>query len=218
MDRDRERFYDSEAQGEDQPGSAAQEQPPREQEMDDRQFFFETLDHLRSALQAGWSVPLTGKRVVDVDMCLMMVEDLERNLPDAIQMSMQIVAEQERIRNESESAAMNCVSKAEMRANAALEKAKNSAEQIMANAENEARLIVQDAEDRADHMVEESEIVRQAREEARDIINEARVNAQELRLKASHDAEMMMADAEDKLSDALKAMRRKRSEYADDGD
>lgn len=216
MDRDREKYYDSEPQEESQTESPAAEQP-REEEIDDRRFFFETLSHLRSALQAGRPIPLSNKRLVDVDMCLMMVSDLERNLPDAIQMSMQIISEQERIREESESAAMNRVSKAEMRANAALEKAKTSAEQIMGNAENEARMILQDAEDRANHMVQESEIVRRAREEARNITNEARVNAQELRLKAAHDAEMLMADAEARLTDALKTVRRSRAEYADEG-
>ena len=214
MERDQERFYEDENQ--EQVVSPEQAQPVEEDEVNDMTFFLETLRHLRSAIQSGKNVPLTGKKIVDAEMCLMMISDLERNLPDAVQYGMQMFSERERILGDAETAAMNRISSAEMRANTALEKAKSTAEQIVADAENEAHAILADAEDRADHMVEESEIVRQAREEARIIKNDARVEASELRLKANHDAYQLLTSVEDELSEACKAVRRRRAELGDE--
>ena len=213
MERDQERFYEDETQ---EQVVAPEQQPVEEEEINDMTYFLETLRHLRSAIQSGKNVPLTGKKIIDADMCLMMISDLERNLPDAVQYGMQMFSERERILGNAENAAMNRISSAEMRANTALEKAKATAEQIVADAENEAHAILADAEDRADHMVEESEIVRQAREEARIIKNDARVEASELRLKASHDAYQLLTSVEDELSESCKAIRRRRAELGDE--
>ena len=214
MERDQERFYEDEAL--EQAVAPEEEQPAAEEEVNDMMFFLETLRHLRSAIQSGKNVPLTGKKIIDAEMCLMMINDLERNLPDAVQYGMQMFSERDRILGDAETAAMNRISSAEMRANTALEKAKSTAEQIVADAENEAHAILADAEDRADHMVEESEIVRQAREEARIIKNDARVEASELRLKATHDAYQLLTSVEDELNESCKAIRRRRAELGDE--
>ena len=213
MERDQERFYEEENQAE---APVQDQEVPAEEEVNDMMFFLETLRHLRSAIQSGKNVPLTSKKIIDAEMCLMMISDLERNLPDAVQYGMQMFSERERILGDAETAAMNRISSAEMRANTALEKAKTTAEQIVADAENEAHAILADAEDRADHMVEESEIVRQAREEARIIKNDARVEASELRLKANHDAYQLLSSVEDELSEACKSVRRRRAELGDE--
>ena len=214
MERDQERFYEDESQ--EQVVSPEQEQPEQEEEVNDMMFFLESLRHLRSAIESGKNVPFSNKKMVDAEMCLLMIDDLERNLPDAVQYGMQMFSERERILGDAENAAMNRISSAEMRANTALEKAKTTAEQIVADAENEAHAILADAEDRADHMVEESEIVRQAREEARIIKNDARVEASELRLKANHDAYQLLSSVEDELNEACKAIRRRRAELGDE--
>ena len=215
MDHDQEKFYD----GEDMEVQAGQQaQQNAVEEIDDMKYFLELLKHIRAAIRSGANVPLTSKKIIDADKCLMIIDDMERNLPDAVQYGMQMYAERERILGSAETAAMNRVSSAEMRANAALEKAKNDAEQIVADAENEAHAILADAQERADHMVDENEIVRQAREEARIIKNDARVEASELRLKASHDAYQLMAEVEDELAEACKAIRRRRAELGDDAD
>ena len=181
-------------------------------------YFLELLKHIRSAIRSGANVPLTNKKIIDADKCLMIIDDMERNLPDAVQYGMQMFSERERILGNAETAAMNRVSSAEMRANAALEKAKNDAEQIMADAENEAHAILADAQDRANHMVDENEIVRQAREEARIIKNDARVEASELRLKANHDAYQLLTSVEDELTEACKAIRRRCAELGDEAE
>lgn len=212
MDRDQDRFYEDEAVE----SREDLRQSQNEDDIDDMRYFLELLKHIRSAITAGTSVPLTGKKIIDADKCLMIIDDMEKNLPDAVQYGMQMYSERERIMGEAETRAMNRVSSAEMRANAALEKARDDAEQRVLEAENEARSILQDAQERADHMIDESEIMRQAREEARIIKNDARVEASEMRLKAQHDAYQMLASVEDQLTEACKNIRRRRSELGDD--
>ena len=213
MDRDQAKFY----QDEDQEIRA--EEQEFVDDIDDMKYFLELLKHIRAAIQSGTNVPLmSGKKVVDAKKCEMIIDDMERNLPDAVQYGMQMYAEQERILGNAEKAAMSRVTSAEMRASAALEKAKRDAEQIIADAENEAHAIRSDAQERADHMVSENEIVRRAREEARIIKNDARVEAAELRLKANHDAYQLLATVEDELVEACKAIRRRRAELGDEAD
>ena len=214
MERDRDKFYSddvNESQG-------GYDSSNHTEEIDDMKYFLELLKHIRAAIKSGANVPLTSKKIIDADKCLMMIDDMERNLPDAVQYGLQMYNERDRILGNAESAAMTRVSSAEMRANAALEKAKAEAEQRIIDAENEARAIIEDAQDRADRMIEESEIVRQANEEARIIRNDARVEANELRLKASHEAFEVLAAVEDELSSAYKSVRRRRKELGDTSD
>jgi len=213
MDRDQGKFYEDEDQE-----LRAEEQQDFVDEIDDMKYFLELLKHIRAAIRSGANVPLTNKKIIDAEKCLMIIDDMERNLPDAVQYGMQMFAEQERILGNAEKAAMNRVTSAEMRASAALEKAKADAEQIIADAENEAHAIRSDAQERADHMVSENEIVRRAREEARIIKNDARVEAAELRLKANHDAYQLLATVEDELVEACKTVRRRRAELGDEAD
>ena len=214
MDHDQEKFYEDE----DQEVRAEPQEQQNVDEIDDMKYFLELLKHIRAAIRSGTNVPLTNKKIIDADKCLMIIDDMERNLPDAVQYGMQMYSERERILGNAETTAMNRVSSAEMRANAALEKAKNDAEQIMIDAENEAHAILADAQERANHMVDENEIVRQAREEARIIKNDARVEASELRLKANHDAYQLLASVEDELTEACKAVRRRRAELGDEAE
>ena len=193
MGQDQEKFYeDEELESRENP-----QQSQNEGDIDDMKYFLELLKHIRAAINAGTNLPLTSKKIIDADKCLMIIDDMERNLPDAVQYGLQMSSERDRILGNAETAAMNRVSSAEMRANAALEKAKDEAEQRIIDAENEAHAILADAQERADHMIDESEIVRQAREEARIIKNDARVEASEMRLKANHDAYQLLASVED---------------------
>ena len=176
MDREQDKFYEEEAQG-----TRENQQTRQMDEVNDMRYFLELLKHIRAAINSGTSVPLTGKKIIDAEKCLMIIDDMEKNLPDAVQYGLQMYSEQERIMNEAETKAMNRISSAEMRVNAALERAREDAEQRVLDAENEARAILDDAQERADHMIDESEILRQAREEARIIKNDARVEASEVR-------------------------------------
>ena len=211
MDRDQEKFYEDEELD-------AREDNPQDQheEVDDMKYFIELLKHIRAAINAGTSVPLTNKKIIDAEKCLMIIDDMEKNLPDAVQYGLKMYSEQDRILGEAETKAMNRISSAEMRVNAALDRARASAEQQVMDAENEARAILDDAQARADHMVDESEILRRAEEEARILKNNAKVDASEMRLKAQHDAYQLLSSVEEQLADACKAIRRRRSELGDE--
>lgn len=213
MDRDQEKFYEDE-----ELESREEEFEEDGQDIDDMSYFIELLKHLRTVIERGSKVPLTNRVIVDADKCLMIVDDLERNLPDAVQYGMQMYSERNRIMGDAEETAISRVTSAEMRANAVLENARKEAEQMVVDAEAEANAILEDAQERADHMIDESEIVRQAREEARIIKNDARVEASELRLKASHDAYQLLAGVEDELAEACKSVRRRRTELGDEAE
>ena len=215
MSNDPERFYEEEDQENKDQNPAEERQIPAD-DVDDMRYFLELLKHIRMAIRSGSSLPFTTKKVIDAEKCLRIIDDMEQNLPDAVQYGMQMFTERDRILGEAETTAMNRVSSAEMRANAALDDARREAKQIVTDAENEANAILEDAQDRAERMVEESEIVRQAREEARIIKNDARVEASELRLKATHDAYQLLSSVEDELNDACVRVRNRRAELDDE--
>ena len=214
MDRDQDKFYEEE----EQEVRAEAQQPDMMDGMNDMRYFLELLKHIRAAILSGSNLPLSNKKIIDAREVLRMLDDMEQNLPEAIQYGMQMFSERDRLLGNAETAAMNRVTSAEMRANAALEKARSEAEQIVADAENEAHAILADAQERADHMVDENEIVRRASEEARIIKNDARVEASELRLKANHDAYQLLTSVEDELNEACKAIRRRRAELGDEAE
>lgn len=214
MDHDQEKFYEAEEQQ-----AQAEAQPMNDHEdVNDMVYFIELLKHLRILIERGSRVPLTGKALIDVESCLRIIDEMDVNLPDAIQYGMQMYSEQKRILGDAESTAISRVTSAEMKANKALENARREADQMVMDAEDEARAILEDAQERADHMISDSEIVRQARDEARSIKNDARVEAGEMRLKASHDVYRMMSEVEGRLDETLKEMRRLRSEMTSDAE
>lgn len=214
MDHDQEKFYEAEEQQ-----SQAEAQPVNDHEdVNDMVYFIELLKHLRILLERGSRVPLTGKALIDVESCLKVIDEMDSNLPDAIQYGMQMYSERSRIMGDAENTAISRVTSAEMKANKALENARREADQIVVDAEDEAKAILDDAQERADHMISDSEIVRQARDEARSIKNDARVEAGEMRLKASHDVYRMMSEVEGRLDETLKEMRRLRSELTSDAE
>lgn len=207
-----EKFYEEE--NERQPETAVIE--PRANEVDDMKLFIELLRHLRLAIETGKNVPLTSKKVIDAAHCLRIIDDLDKNLPDAVQYGLQMYSERDRIMGNAETAAMNKVASAEMRANATMDKAESEAQARIEDAKNHAQDIVADARERADKMVQDSEIMRQAREEARNMLNDARVEANEIRLKATHDAYKALTTVEDQLGAALDGVSRLRKEYSEE--
>lgn len=210
MERDPQNIYEAEEQ---QPQTDVQT-PAEEndEEVNDMVYFIELLKNLRTLIDQGSRVPLTGKALVDVEKCHIVLDEMDRNLPDAIQYGMKMYAEKARIMGDAEDTAISRVTTAELKAKKALESARRDANQILNDAEEEARAILDDASDRAAQMVSESEVVRRAEEDARNILSEARLEAGETRLKASHDVYQMLSDVEANLDDTLKEIRRLRSE------
>ena len=219
MDRDQQHYYtDEEVESRD---TAAPEEDPiqaQPDEIDDMGFFMELLGHLRTMIQMGKRIPLTGRSLVDSDSCMMIIDDLEKNLSAAILFCQKMGAEKDRILNLASEKAMKRVAESELRAKQATQRANEEAAQILSDAEAEANAIVADAQERADRMVAESEVVRRADEDARSIRNEARVDADEMRLKANHDAYQLLGSVESQLAGAcekLRSMRKKLGEEED---
>ena len=115
MDHDQEKFYTDE-----ELDSREDVQPEEEQEIDDMSYFLELLKLLRTAIECGSRIPLSSKVVIDANNCLKIVDDLESNLPDAVQYGMQMYSERKRIMGDAEETAISRVTSAEMRANAVL--------------------------------------------------------------------------------------------------
>lgn len=213
MDHDQENFYNEE-----EARIPAEDQQEAGREVNDMTYFLELMKHLRTLLERGSRVPLSNRVIVDAVKCTMILDEMDRNLPDAIQYGMQMYSERDRLLGDAENDAISRVTSAEMKANKALENARREAERIVVEAEDEAQALLDDAHERAEHMINESEIVRQAREEARNIKNDARVEAGETRLKASHDAYRLLTQVEGQMDESLKELRRLRSELTNEGD
>ena len=207
MDRDQEKYYPEDYDLEE---NAQDNDAP--EEINDMKYFIELLKYMRTVIEEGANVPLTNKKIINADICLKIIDDMEQNLPDAVQFGSQLYNEENRILVTAEQKAANMVSSAEMRATATLDKAKDEAEQQLTDAENEADAIIADAKERAAHLVSESVVLEEAREEARILKSEARVEANEVRLQAIHDAKVLLNDVENQLAEALASVRRRRSE------
>ena len=213
MDHDQKEFNPQQEVQQSQTGAQSAED---QNEVNDMVYFIELLKHLRATIERAKRIPMSGRAIVDADTCMQIIDQLDQNLPNAIQYGMQMYSEKSRIMGEAESTAISRVTTAEMKANKVLEKARNEADQIVMDAEDEAQGILEDAQERANFLISESEIMRQAKEEAHSIKSEARVAANELHYKATHDVQRMMTEVENRLNEALKEMRNLHSVIAKD--
>lgn len=203
MDRDQERFYEDE-QSVNQPNTNGGDN----EIVDDMSFFMRTFKALRDILSTGFKVPLgNGKAVVDARLCLEMLDDMEKNLPEAIQYGWQMYSERERIMGTAENEAMTRVATAELSATKTLDNARAEANRLIKDADDEAKNIVEDAKIRADKLVSENAIVEEAREEAQRIKNDAKVEMSEARLKFNHETIQMLTNVEDNLTQSLQSIR-----------
>ena len=77
----------------------------------------ELLDMLEETLEEGTAVPFAAaKRVVDVDRCRDIVDEVRNNLPDELHDSKKIVADREQILKNAQTDADNIIKQAEERA------------------------------------------------------------------------------------------------------
>ena len=76
----------------------------------------ELLDMLEETLEEGTAVPFAAaKRVVDVDRCRDIVDEVRNNLPDELRDSKKIVADREQILKNAQTDADNIIKQAEVR-------------------------------------------------------------------------------------------------------
>ncbi len=166
------------------------------------------LDFLAKALTEGSAVPLTNKRMVNVDMCLDILENIRACLPDAVRYSQQIVDNRDRILRDAQAEADAKVQAADARANSAIEEATRHSQDTVNKAEDRANQIVEEARERAMKMIEQDEITQRANEEATRIRNEARAEAGDQRLQAARYTEELLRELERDVQATLDAVRR----------
>ncbi|MDR2514322.1 MAG: ATPase [Christensenellaceae bacterium] len=140
----------------------------------------ELINHLSDALENASPVPLTGKRLVDVETCLDIVAELRNSLPDNIKQAEMIVRDRDRILREADLQAQDIIHDAEMQFNRLVNddsitlEAQRRAKDIIASARHQAD------EDRvaADEYIDE--MLASLEKYTRSIFEDVRNNRQEL--------------------------------------
>lgn len=201
MDRDQDRYYEEEPQ---QQGAAAPYQPQEDSDLD------VLFNFLEQELERGSSVPLTNKRLIDVEKCLDIVANMREELPIAVQQAERVLAERQKTLSQAERKAADMVDAADARARASMDDADRRAQKTLEEAEDRARKIIEDAEVRARAMIDQSEVKRRAEEEARNLIADARAEANEQRIETANYVDEVLGQAEEDVASTLEAIRKSR--------
>lgn len=192
-------------------------------EPDDTQYIKRLFEYLRQALESGTSVPLTTKKLVDVDECLKILDDMQNNLPDGIQYGWKLHDEKARILNKAVMMAQGHVENANARIQAALDKARIDADELKQNAQSaadetiakaneQADAILREASEEADRMVSESEVMMRAKKEATELRDAARAEAKSRRQEAVNDAYLLLDSFEKQLVGIANEFERKKND------
>ena len=175
------------------------------------------LDFLVETVTSAKSIPLNNNmRIVNLQMCLDIVEDIRNCLPDEIRYSSEILKKRDRILRDAQASADSKNQAAEARANAAIDDANRRAQETVNNAEDHAADIIEQAETRARAMIDQSEITRLAHEEANQICEEARAKANEIRLEANNYAQAILETLEGDVTEALNVVQKSMARQKDD--
>ncbi len=202
---DDDRFYDNDEFEDNEPQTDEEEGYDEEGGDLDK-----LLDFLTRALTTAPAVPLSGKKLVNADMCLDAIDDIRKNLPEAVQQSMQVLDKRDQILYEAEKLADSKVAAADARAKSSIEDASARAQELTSDAQDRARKILADAEARAAAMVDEHEITRRAQEAAARISEEARADANEQKIAAARYADEILHELELTLQDNVDAVHKSR--------
>ncbi|MBE5792407.1 MAG: hypothetical protein E7322_09665 [Clostridiales bacterium] len=170
------------------------------------------------------NVPLgKSKRIVDVDRCLSIIDDLVTSLPKAMRHCWRTKDENDRILQTAEMHATKRVEKAKEDAERIVDEAHEQEEKILEaaqrrhnntinDAQARADAILRDASERAKRMVSENAIVKNATAEANRLITEAKTEARERRLHAAQDAYRLLDAFEKQAASITTAISRRKNE------
>ena len=181
---------------------------PDDGPVDDMRYYLSLLKAIRQTINGGKG--FRRYKFVDVEQCNDILDDLDKNLPVAIQYGRRMYDERERILGVAEDEARDRITTAEMRARKTLDDAQKHADRILADANEEANSLLADAKQRADYMVSDDEILRRAQEEAQVMKNNAAIQISEDRLKSSHEMLQLVRGVETELTEALERVSRQR--------
>ena len=105
------------------------------------------IELLEETLRNASSLPLTPKKLVDVDTCFDLIRNLRIDMPEDIKDAEQIVADKDRILNDAEMEAQSIIAEAEKRFRMMLDehevtrRAHDNADEIIARANAESQEI-----------------------------------------------------------------------------
>lgn len=217
-------YDDGEYEGDEgEEDEAEDDEEDEDAEVNDTLYFRQLFDYMTKALQSGTNVPLTTKKLVDTEECFKILDDMQRNLPDAIQYGWKIYAEKDRILDKAEKVAQAKVTSTNVRAKSITDEANEKARGIVESAQRRAKATISDAEERAKAMLEdaaqrarkmvnESEVMQRAKSEAGVLLENARTDAHERRLKAVNDAYRLLDALEKQTLGISEALSRKKNE------
>lgn len=174
---------------------------------DDVVYFMNTLNFLEKELMESTAVPLTNKRLVDVDKCRSILDDMRNSIPDAIRLGWSVYAEQDRLLDRAEEMAQNKAGAANVKAKSIVDEAESDAaairneasqeyERVLNEAQYQAQEILNDAEQQARSMIDESEVMQQATAEAEALRKNAREEANGFRRSAVNDGYRLLDSLE----------------------
>lgn len=198
MDRDQRKDLDNEQMPQEDDIDIRPDDGP----VDDMRYYLSLLKAIRQTINGGKG--FRRYKFVDVEQCNDILDDLDKNLPVAIQYG-------RRMYDEAGSGFWawrktkpgDRITTAEMRARKTLDDAQKQADRILADANEEANSLLADAKQRADYMVSDDEILRRAQEEAQVMKNNAAIQISEDRLKSSHEMLQLVRGVETELTEAL---------------
>ena len=222
MDRNDDQFMndDFDTMPEDHPHqNEPQNDNPQPVADNDQEYLMQLLAFLRDRLSNASSMPLTNKRLVDAGECLEIVDDIERNLPAAIQYAQQVVDERSRIIAD----AKRVVANGELSVKSKIDAAHARSEKIIDDAHMEAQRTIEEADERAINiikggethargLIDQNAIKLAAQNEARSIVNEARAEANDRRQAAAAYCDDLHIDAERVLQSAIDLIRKHRQD------
>lgn len=135
------------------------------------------IDEIEDIVEAGSSVPFSGKVMVDKEEILFMIQEIRLKLPDEIKKAAWIKEQEAQI-----------ISEAEEKSN-----------EMVADAERRAEAIMNDTRERLSEMLDEDRITQKANSQADEILNKARFEANEIRRGALSYADDLLYDTQEGL-------------------
>lgn len=214
MDKDHELFLHDDADRPDDEPIDLSEDPF--QQPNEHKHFMTLLGYLEDALEAGGTVPLTNKRMVDPELVREIIANIRGNLPISVQYANELVSERQNILADAENRASRRLQGAEANAASIIRDAEDQADHVVYSAKEQADTIIKNAEIRAQSLIDQHAIKVEAENDANEILNEARAKATDMQLTASAYSENLLLNIERELHSVIDRVRDKRQSLRDE--
>ena len=197
---------------------------------------FELLDRMEMLLSSAKNIPLTNRIMLEKEELASLMRRLEESIPSDLQKAKAIIAEEEKILEESNRMASETTRKANQEAQSTVNSAKNQAQilvtdaqtragdtlrtatdqanAMVADAQARANAMVADAQARAQQMVADSEIIARAQAEAQEMLESAHRDCEAYSARMRDAVNQMMEQADAGLAQQLDSLRALRQGFS----